>query len=68
MSRSHDGMTLWLVRWLLFRLMFASGVVKLTSLCPTWWKLTALNYHYESQVQWSNYKQRVYLPDMRFFV
>eukprot|EP00731_Ephydatia_muelleri_P007160 Em0003g1408a len=47
--RSHDGMTLWLVKWLLFRLMFASGVVKLTSLCPTWWALTALNYHYESQ-------------------
>ena len=38
-----------LIRWLLFRLMFASGVVKLTSGCPTWWSLTALNYHYESQ-------------------
>ena len=49
-ARSHDGLTLWLVRWLLFRLMFASGIVKLTSQCPTWWKLTALNYHYESQV------------------
>eukprot|EP00057_Strongylocentrotus_purpuratus_P032809 XP_788922.3 PREDICTED: LOW QUALITY PROTEIN: lipase maturation factor 2 [Strongylocentrotus purpuratus] len=45
----HDAITLWLVRWLLFRLMFASGVVKLTSRCPTWWGLTALNYHYESQ-------------------
>ena len=49
-ARSHDGLTLWLVRWLLFRLMFASGVVKLTSQCPTWWELTALDYHYESQV------------------
>jgi len=29
--------------------MFASGVVKLTSRCPTWWSLTALDYHYESQ-------------------
>jgi hypothetical protein len=29
--------------------MFASGVVKLTSQCPTWWSLTALNYHYETQ-------------------
>eukprot|EP00117_Sycon_ciliatum_P049704 scpid49576/ scgid35198/ Lipase maturation factor 2 len=40
---------LWLVKWLLFRLMFASGVVKLTSRCPTWWGLTALDYHFESQ-------------------
>lgn len=38
--RPHDGVTFWLVRWLLFRLMFASGVVKLTSRCPTWWGLT----------------------------
>ncbi|XP_036376309.1 lipase maturation factor 2a [Megalops cyprinoides] len=45
----HDGITFWLVRWLLFRLMFASGVVKLTSRCPTWWGLTALTYHYETQ-------------------
>lgn len=36
----HDGLPFWLVRWLLFRLMFASGVVKLTSRCPTWWGLT----------------------------
>nr|XP_033814035.1 lipase maturation factor 2 isoform X2 [Geotrypetes seraphini] len=47
--RHHDGVTFWLVRWLLFRLMFASGVVKLTSRCPTWWGLTALTYHYETQ-------------------
>ncbi|KAM4676298.1 lipase maturation factor 2 [Discoglossus pictus] len=46
---AHDGVTFWLVRWLLFRLMFASGVVKLTSRCPTWWGLTALTYHYETQ-------------------
>ncbi|XP_003461612.1 lipase maturation factor 2 isoform X1 [Cavia porcellus] len=42
-------LTFWLVRWLLFRLMFASGVVKLTSRCPAWWGLTALTYHYETQ-------------------
>ena len=36
----HDTILLWLVKWLLFRLMFASGVVKLTSGCPTWWGLT----------------------------
>ncbi|NWV34082.1 LMF2 factor, partial [Grantiella picta] len=47
--RAHDSVTFWAVRWLLFRLMFASGVVKLTSRCPTWWGLTALTYHYETQ-------------------
>ncbi|XP_063400829.1 lipase maturation factor 2-like isoform X1 [Mytilus trossulus] len=45
----HDSITLWLVKWLLFRLMFASGIVKLTSGCPTWWGLTALSVHFESQ-------------------
>ncbi|MFT4570202.1 MAG: putative membrane protein YphA (DoxX/SURF4 family) [Hyphomicrobiaceae bacterium] len=40
---------LWLVRWLLFRLMFASGVVKLASADPTWWQLTALAHHFETQ-------------------
>ncbi|KAL9955341.1 hypothetical protein ACROYT_G036649 [Oculina patagonica] len=48
-SRHHDGVTLWLVKWLLFRLMFASGVVKLTYMDRTWWDLSALNWHYESQ-------------------
>ena len=43
------GVMMFLLQWLLFRLMFASGIVKLTSGCPTWWSLTALNYHYESQ-------------------
>lgn len=47
--REHDRVTFWLLRWLLFRLMFASGAVKLTSRCPTWWGLTALTYHYETQ-------------------
>lgn len=46
---SHDRVTLWLVRWLLFRLMFASGVEKLTNMCPTWWKLEALSYHFQGQ-------------------
>lgn len=39
----------WLFRWLLFRLMFFSGVVKLASHDPTWRNLTALQYHYETQ-------------------
>ncbi|MGO9608483.1 MAG: lipase maturation factor family protein [Verrucomicrobiia bacterium] len=40
---------LWLLRWLLFRLMFASGVVKLAAHDLTWRGLTALTYHYETQ-------------------
>ena len=40
---------LWLLRWLLFRLMFSSGVVKLASGDPLWRNLTALDYHYETQ-------------------
>jgi predicted DCC family thiol-disulfide oxidoreductase YuxK len=38
-----------LLRWLLFRLMFSSAVVKLASGDPTWRTLTALGYHYETQ-------------------
>ena len=39
----------WLLRWLLFRLMFSSAVVKLSSGDPTWRGLTALQYHFETQ-------------------
>jgi lipase maturation factor 1 len=38
-----------LVWWLLFRLMFASGAVKLLSGDPTWRDLTAMAVHYETQ-------------------
>jgi hypothetical protein len=40
---------LWLLRWLLFRLMFASGMVKLLSGDESWRSLTAMHYHYETQ-------------------
>jgi hypothetical protein len=40
---------LWLLRWLLFRLMFFAGVVKHSSGDPTWHRLAALRYHYETQ-------------------
>uniref|UniRef100_A0A1B6EIL8 Lipase maturation factor n=1 Tax=Cuerna arida TaxID=1464854 RepID=A0A1B6EIL8_9HEMI len=43
-----DPVTFWLVRWLAFRLLFSSGIVKLTSGCPQWWSLNALNIHFES--------------------
>ena len=40
---------LFLLKLLLFKLMFMSGVVKLTSGDESWWNLTALRYHYETQ-------------------
>jgi len=40
---------IWLFRWLIFRLMFYSGVVKLLSHDPNWRNLTALHYHYWTQ-------------------
>lgn len=39
----------WVYRWLLFRLMFSSGVVKLASNDATWWDLSALTRHFETQ-------------------
>jgi hypothetical protein len=39
----------WLLWWLLFRLMFESGVVKLSSGDPTWRDLSALDFHFETQ-------------------
>ena len=42
-------LVLWLLRWLLFKLMFQSGCVKLLSGEPIWRNLTALSYHYETQ-------------------
>jgi len=47
---SHVSTTVvWLGRWLLFRLMFLSGAVKLLSNDPTWRDHTALDYHYWTQ-------------------
>ena len=42
-------LVVWLLRWLLFRLMFESGCVKLLSGDPTWRNLSALHYHFETQ-------------------
>ncbi len=39
----------WLLWWLLFRLMFASGMVKLSSGDETWRSLSALRFHFETQ-------------------
>ncbi len=40
---------LFLLKFLLFKLMLMSGVVKLSSGDDCWWNLTALDYHYWSQ-------------------
>ena len=42
-------LVLWLLRLLLFKLMFSSGCVKLFSGDPTWRNLTALMFHYQTQ-------------------
>src|SRR5205085_104804 len=53
MERGRDvaisGIALFLLKFLLFKLMFMSGVVKLTSGDDCWWNLTALDYHYWTQ-------------------
>jgi lipase maturation factor 1 len=59
-DRHPPRLAVWLVWWLLFRLMFESGAVKLTwndwikgpdglPLANTWASLTALNFHYWTQ-------------------
>jgi len=48
-SSPPSGSALLLLRWLLFRLVFSSGAVKLGSGDPTWRSLTALRVHYETQ-------------------
>jgi len=42
-------LVLWLLRLLLFKLMFSSGCVKLLSGDPNWRNLTALTFHYQTQ-------------------
>ena len=42
-------MALWLIRFMLFRIMFVSGLVKILSGDENWRNLTAMQYHYETQ-------------------
>src|SRR5581483_9765074 len=44
-----SNLVVWLYRWLLFRLMFVSGAVKLLSGDPNWRNLPALDYHFMTQ-------------------
>src|SRR5258706_11729184 len=39
---------IWMLRWLLFRIMFGAGLIKLRG-DPCWRALTCLDYHYETQ-------------------
>ena len=39
----------WLLRFVLFKLMLMSGVVKIQANCPTWLNLTALDFHWATQ-------------------
>lgn len=48
-TRAPSPIVLWLLRWVLFRLMFFSGFVKLASGDPTWWSLDALSVHFVTQ-------------------
>jgi predicted DCC family thiol-disulfide oxidoreductase YuxK len=45
----YSRIVVWLFRWLLFRLMFLSGAVKLLSGDSTWHGLTALTVHFQTQ-------------------
>jgi hypothetical protein len=46
-AKAHPA-TIWLFRWLLFRVMFGAGLIKLRG-DSCWHNLTCLNYYYETQ-------------------
>ncbi len=48
-AREPSHITIWLQRWLAFRIMFLSGVTKLTAGDSSWTDGTALTYHYWTQ-------------------
>jgi predicted DCC family thiol-disulfide oxidoreductase YuxK len=48
-STPPSRLMLWLLRWLVFRLMLGSGLVKWLGGDPAWRNLTALKFHYETQ-------------------
>jgi hypothetical protein len=47
-STAPPVIVIWMYRWLLFRLMFGAGLIKLRG-DPCWRDLTCLVYHYQSQ-------------------
>ncbi|XP_052871732.1 lipase maturation factor 2-like [Anopheles cruzii] len=59
-----EDIALLLLKWLVFRFMFASGSVKLASGCPLWWSLDGLKRHYETMPLPTSYSWYTYqLPD-----
>jgi predicted DCC family thiol-disulfide oxidoreductase YuxK len=48
-DRSTSAIGIWVLRFLIFRLMLESGLVKLLSGDITWRNMTALTFHYETQ-------------------
>src|SRR5271157_2564261 len=65
-ARPPRGVALFLLRWLLFRLVFLSGMVKLFSGDESWRNLSALTYHYWTQPlpTWTS----AYVNDLPAFV
>ncbi|MGB7291899.1 MAG: lipase maturation factor family protein [Thermodesulfobacteriota bacterium] len=58
---SPSRIVLWLLRFLLFRLIFSSGIGKIMSGDPTWGDFTALAFHYYTQplptpIAWYTYQ------------
>jgi len=47
-NTSPPTVVIWLLRWILFRVMFGAGLIKLRG-DPCWRDLTCLYYHYETQ-------------------
>lgn len=47
-SSPSDSIKFWLIRWLLFRLIFTSPINKLSSGDPSWWNLKAMGIHFQS--------------------
>jgi len=47
-ATTPQTIVIWLFRWLLFRVMFGAGLIKLRG-DPCWRDLTCLNYYYETQ-------------------
>ena len=45
----RSQVVVWLYRWLIFRYMFMAGAAKLVSADITWYGLSALRYHFETQ-------------------
>jgi len=45
----HNRIVPWLFRWLVFRLYFLSGAVKLLSADPNWRNLSAVGFHWHTQ-------------------